>query len=52
LKKDFPKIIKGMKAEDRVLVLGTSLYPFSILFIIYLFYTLHWKFYEHSQQIN
>eukprot|EP00111_Clytia_hemisphaerica_P004244 TCONS_00012119-protein len=28
-KKDFPKIVKGMKAEDRVLLLGTSLFPFS-----------------------
>ena len=36
LKKDLPKIIKGMKGDDRVLILGTSLFPYSILFVIFL----------------
>jgi len=29
LKKDLPKIIKGMKGDDRVLILGTSLFPYN-----------------------
>ena len=28
LKKDLPKILKGMKPEDRVLIVGTSRTPF------------------------
>ena len=31
LKKDLPKILKTLKPEDRVLIVGTSRMPFGIL---------------------
>ena len=33
LKKDLPKLLKTLKPEDRVLIVGTSRQPFDILFV-------------------
>ena len=34
LKKDLPKILKTLKPEDRVMIVGTSKSPFDILLIL------------------
>ena len=34
LKKELPKIIKKMSAEDRIMFIGTSLTPWDILFML------------------
>ena len=39
LKKDLPKVLKGLKPEDRVLLVGTSRTPFGILFV-FIFYSM------------
>ena len=35
LKKDLPKIIKKLSAEDRIIFVGTSRVPWDILLILY-----------------